>query len=411
MGDVIDIEDADALRGYLADSGRIDRDESVGVEVISAGVSNRTVRVEREYGERWILKQSLQRLRVPDEWRSPRRRIFREAAGLRWLSEVLPEGAVPDFVFEDRRQYLFAMTEVSRPHENWKEVLMAGRFEPKELLERAGQAAVLLAAVHRRGRSSAQASEGDEPASTTRNSRPEEETNVNSSRHEAAGRIPVLFFDRTAVETLRLDPYYRTTAERVPEAADFLEELADSTGELRQTVVHGDFSPKNLLVRPDRLVLLDHEVIHVGDPGLDVGFFLTHLLSKAHHLRERRDDFLRAVHRFWRRYVEELGGQRFEAPDAVTGEARSREENEAPSGNTDDSERSWPHLGERSVQHLAGCLLARAAGKSVLEYLDEETRSRQVDSVLALQPDLPTPVPAFADAFIDEIHRRSTSKK
>ena len=33
----------------------------------------------------------------------------------------------------------------------------------------------------------------------------------------------------------------------------------------RLTLVHGDFSPKNVLVYRGRLVLLDHEVIHWGD--------------------------------------------------------------------------------------------------------------------------------------------------
>ena len=59
--------------------------------------------------------------------------------------------------------------------------------------------------------------------------------------------------------------------------------------------MHGDYSPKNVLVHDGRLVLLDHEVIHFGDPGFDLGFSLTHLLSKAHHLPAERENFATAA--------------------------------------------------------------------------------------------------------------------
>ena len=53
-------------------------------------------------------------------------------------------------------------------------------------------------------------------------------------------------------------------------------------------LVHGDFSPKNVLVYNRQLILLDHEVLHFGDPAFDIGFSLTHFLSKALHLPQKR---------------------------------------------------------------------------------------------------------------------------
>ena len=41
--------------------------------------------------------------------------------------------------------------------------------------------------------------------------------------------------------------------------------------------------------------LLDHEVAHFGDPAFDLGFSLTHLLSKALHLEAYRPLFLAAA--------------------------------------------------------------------------------------------------------------------
>jgi aminoglycoside phosphotransferase (APT) family kinase protein len=88
-----------------------------------------------------------------------------------------------------------------------------------------------------------------------------------------------VFADRSFFESLRIEPYYRYAASRAPDADPFLRTLVEDTRREVHTLVHGDYSPKNVLVREGRLVLLDHEVAHFGDPAFDVGFSTTHLLS------------------------------------------------------------------------------------------------------------------------------------
>ena len=46
-------------------------------------------------------------------------------------------------------------------------------------------------------------------------------------------------------------------------------------------LVHGDFSPKNLLVGPRGPVILDAECAWYGDPAFDMAFVLNHLLLKG----------------------------------------------------------------------------------------------------------------------------------
>lgn len=121
------------------------------------------------------------------------------------------------------------------------------------------------------------------------------------------------------------------------------------------TVVHGDFSPKNILVYQGRLILLDHEVIHWGDPTFDLGFALTHLLSKANHLRSSRDLFLRAAANFWQSYGAEAG-----------------------------SLASGKDFESRACRQTLACLLARIDGRSPLEYLTSEERTAQKRVVLEL---------------------------
>jgi aminoglycoside phosphotransferase (APT) family kinase protein len=136
-------------------------------------------------------------------------------------------------------------------------------------------------------------------------------------------------------------------------------------------LVHGDYSPKNILIYQGRLVLLDHEVIHFGDPAFDVGFALAHLLSKAHHVRSRRAAFAGAAADFWRSYRDSLG----DFPWASD-------------------------LEPRAARHTLGCLLARVAGRSTLEYLDGEERVRQRDAAIALMEAPPTSVVELVRRFV-----------
>lgn len=313
----LDIELPDALLAYLRSTSRIAPNESPRIEILKGGVSNRTILLERQNGESWVLKQALPKLRVKVDWFSDPSRVHHEAMGLRWLGTLAPPGTITPLVFEDRNHHLLAMEAVPKPHENWKTMLLAGRLEVGHV----EQFAALLGAIHRR------AAESNDP-------------------------LREFFDDRTFFRSLRLEPYYAYAAEQVPAAREFLHDLISDTLGRRLTLVHGDYSPKNILVRNGKLVLLDHEVIHWGDPAFDIGFALTHLLSKAHHLRDVL--FVEAAMQFCRTYGEVVG----------------------PVYWNDD-------LQTMATRHSLGCMLARVSGRSPLEYLNEIERARQRDWVLA----------------------------
>ncbi len=335
----LDIEQRDQLLAYLQQTGRIGADEEPAIHNLAGGVSNRTVLVQRSSGEAWVLKQALARLRVAVDWFSSPARVHREALGLRWLAAIAPAGAIPRLVFEDRAAHLLAMEAVPEPHENWKQVLLRGGMQPAHIVA-FGQ---LLGTIHRRSQ-------------------------------ERSRELRTVFDDRSFFESLRLEPYYRYTAGQVPAAGPFLDALIADTGRQRLSLVHGDYSPKNVLIHQGRLVLLDFEVIHFGDPAFDLGFSLTHLLSKAHHLAAQRPAFAAAARQYWRVYVDTLG------PVAWGGGRAGLE--------------------ERAVRHTLACLLARVAGRSPLEYLDANARERQKRAVLDLLAAAPPSVPELVDGFV-----------
>ena len=334
--DPIDIEDPAVLRTYLGKACLLGESEPVTMAVLPGGVSSRTVLVDWPGGRSLVFKQALSKLRVAVDWFSDPARVHREALGLRWLARLAPPGSVPALALEDSREHILAMEAAPKPHENWKSMLLSGRVDD----ELVGQFGRWLGTVHR-----------------------------SSWLHR--NELATAFDDRSFFESLRVEPYYLYTASRVPAAAAFFDELIAATRASRLALVHGDFSPKNILVHAGRLMVLDYEVIHWGDPAFDVGFALTHFLSKAHHLRDRRADFGRAASNFWRTYLEIL--------------------KDVP----------WSGSVEpRAVRHTLGCLLARAHGRSPLEYLDAAARERQCDAVLALTPRPPARVDDLVDQFL-----------
>jgi 5-methylthioribose kinase len=336
----LDIEQLEALIQYLRQNNHINSAEQVNIKVLAGGVSNRTVLVEKSDGEAWVIKQALEKLRVKVDWFSSPERIRFEARGLKYLAELAPPNTTTPLVFEDFAQHLLAMQAVPQPHENWKTLLLAGQVD-NGYIEQFGR---LLGTIHR---------------------------NSYLRRVE----LSQVFEDQSFFESLRIEPYYSYTASQKPQAAKFIEKLIADTRATRLTVVHGDYSPKNILVYQGKLILLDHEVVHFGDPAFDLGFSITHLLSKAHHLAEKWQEFTKAANLYWQVYLETLG------------------------------DLPWKEqLGQRAVRHTLGCLLARVAGRSPLEYLNETEKATQARVVLELMENTPTTLPELITRFSTRLY-------
>jgi 5-methylthioribose kinase len=325
------------LAGYLADHGVTPPGSAVRVRALSGGVSNVVLLAEWEGGG-VVVKQSLARLRVAVEWLFDRSRIFVERDCLDVLAQRLP-GTAPEVVFADDAQYAFGMTVAPRGGEVWRDALRDGRFDPATT----AHAARLL------GRLQAQTA-GDA---------------------ELARR----FDDRMPLMQGRVDPFHRFVAAAHPSLAGAIGREVERLLATRSVLVHGDYSPKNLIAYPDRVLVLDCEVAHWGDPAFDPAFLLCHLLlDGCHHRDERAPANARAC---WTDFGAAGGCAHDET--AVVGEL--------------------------------GCLLlARADGKSPSPGLDETTRAavRAAGRVLLLDADR-LGVLAAIDRAADLIHDRKGS--
>lgn len=285
------------------------------VTSLGGGVSNIVLRVT-DGDIDMVIKQALPRLNVAEEWLASIDRVGIEVECLKLFERGLPPGAVPKLLYYDADNYSYGMTMLPEQFRMWKSELLEGRVR-EEIARSVGD---LLGQIHGMTWDRAQ--------------------------------IGPTFDDVKPFTQLRIDAYYRTTQSRHPEDAVYFDRAIDLALNQKETLVHGDFSPKNILVdEAGQVVLLDYEVAHFGDPAFDLGFLLNHLVLKAVHVPRARTQLQEAAMAFWDAY------QNGFAKKGVT-----------PS--TD--------LEERVVAHL-GCLqLARIDGKSPAEYIQDEREKETV---------------------------------
>jgi 5-methylthioribose kinase len=283
------------------------------VEALGGGVSAAVLRVET--AERvFVLKQSRPQLRTRDAWFSDLDRVWREEEVMRLLGPLLPPLTVPEILFSDRANYVFAMAHAPAGSRVWKAQLLAGEID----FDTGRRAGAVLGRIH---------------------------------QATAADRAAVArFADATVFVQLRVDPFYRRIQERRPEVADKVAPLIEQLRSRREALCHGDFSPKNLLVHDRGLTLVDYETAYFGDPAMDLGFCLSHLLLKA--VRRATDPrHLDLTRSFWEGYYREA------------------------------TFRPAAELEERGIAHCAVCLLARIDGTSPVDYLPEEPKREAVRQI------------------------------
>lgn len=296
----------DTLRRALPGMGLAGDGERLAGEPLTGGVASDIWRVELGDERQVCVKRALAQLRVAGEWRVSTRRNAYEVTWLELAAEIVP-GAVPRVLGHDPEEGVFAMEYFPpQSHPNWKAQLRDGTVRQATAIAVADR----LARIH----------------------------GATADRPELAGRFDggELFRD------LRLVPYLHATARVHTDLAGPLEALSDMVESHRRVLVHGDVSPKNILVGPAGPVLLDAECACISDPAFDLAFCLNHLLLKCLWVPAARRNYLAAFEGLAGHY---LAAVTWEDPAAVE---------------------------RRAARLLPGLLLARVDGTSPVEYLEDE---------------------------------------
>jgi aminoglycoside phosphotransferase (APT) family kinase protein len=324
-----------ALRAFVAGLGLAGPGAAQSWRPLSGGVSCDVWRVE--VGEGAIcVKRALARLNVADDWRAPIGRVLYEARWFETARSISPAAAPEPLAVDAERGFLATAFLPPEVYPLWKGQLLAGRVEA----ETARAVGERLGSIH-----AATAGRADIAA-----------------RFDAEG----LFF------ALRLEPYLLAAAARNPELAAAIEALAARTAGTRTALMHGDVSPKNILVGPDGPVYLDAETACWGDPAFDLAFCLNHLLLKQLVVPNARGALQDAFAAFSRAYFGQVDWE-------------PREQLEA-----------------RAASLLPALLLARIDGKSPVEYLTKPAQRAIVRAVATpLLRGQPSTLHEVADAWRD----------
>jgi aminoglycoside phosphotransferase (APT) family kinase protein len=300
-----------ALLPALQRMGLLRPNQAATFTPLTGGVSSLIVKVQTE-ADCFCVKRALPQLKVSALWEAPVKRNHDEVRWLKFAHRVAPN-AVPDILGEDEQDCVFAMTYLAaNEYPVWKQRLLDGHVQP----ETATSVATLLVALHAASAADAQL--------------------CRSFDHDD---------DFMAI---RLSPYFLHAASKHPGVADTLEALVKQTLNHKTALVHGDVSPKNILVGPNGPVLLDAECACFGDPAFDLAFVLTHLMLKCVWRPVDTASYLTSFDNLSGSY---LRGVSWESSDL---------------------------LEARTCLLLAAMLLARIDGKSPVEYLTNSTQQEFV---------------------------------
>jgi aminoglycoside phosphotransferase (APT) family kinase protein len=284
---------------FLRKHGLAAADENPPAVALAGGVSSDIWRVDLRTGPVCV-KRALPRLRVEQLWEVPVERNRYERMWIETANAIIP-GVAPRVLAADDAG-CFAMQLLDR-YPLWKAELAEGRAD-RDFAAKVGGC---LARIH---------------AAT------------------ANDKVCAAKFDTDRnFHAIRLEPYLLAAGKANPSLQKRLTELSERTASTRLTLVHGDVSPKNILIGPDGPVFLDAECAWYGDPAFDLAFCLNHLLLKGLWVPVRRKAFLQCYDVLAETY---LAGVDWEPRVAIE---------------------------QRAATLLPGLLLARVDGKSPVEYL------------------------------------------
>lgn len=249
----VELLNQDTVIEYLISKKVIKKEDNPQVEVLTGGVSNVVLAITTAT-QKLVLKQALAELAVSEKWQADQRRAIVEADAIELFNRLTPT-QVPKLIFLDPERFVLVLERVPVGSTVWKSDLLAGVINPDIGLK----LGATLASWHNYGDKNAEAK--------------------------------IKFMQDSLFEQLRIDPFYRFVAAKNPQIEVPIRKLINELEGDKTTIVHGDFSPKNIMVATnDDIYILDFEVTHVGNPVFDLAFLLAHLLCKFF----RTDDRLHA---------------------------------------------------------------------------------------------------------------------
>ena len=300
----------------LEELGLLPEDAAVTVTPLTGGVASDIAKVMVN-DTPYCVKFALAKLRVKADWFAPVERNLAEYHWLKTAADIAPQTSVRLFGHSPKHNGFVMSYLDDQTNYLLKTALLTGQSQGNE----AAETGKLLGQIHR------------------------------ASAKQSFDRTP--FQNRDDFHALRLEPYLLFTANQHNDVRDTLIEMAEQLYENDAVLVHGDVSPKNIIISDQRPILLDAECATMGDGVFDCAFFLNHLILKAIKCADYREDYMSYCLDFWNHYTPFI----------------------------DFEEKSTFEM--RLTKLLPMLMLARVDGKSPVEYLN--SAEQQMIRLLSLQ--------------------------
>ena len=298
---MFDISTQDNLQKYLVNRGLLKNDSEYSIHYCKGGVSCTVAYVVID-DKPMIIKQALEQLKTKEVWICDPNRMFIEYESNRIYYEIMPQNA-PETYFYDDENYIYGREAVPDGCLMWKDYLMKNDLN----YSHAVQAVDTLVSAH-------------------------------NFCHDNLD-VMKKFDDKDVFYNLRISPYFEFTANKYPQLKSCFEEIIKIMMESKISLIHGDYSPKNIMIVNDEIKVLDYEVACYGHPAFDLAFFSNHFILKAVLFDEFSKGYLDMLDIMVKRYFEKMTFMSKEEFEPVF------------------------------VKTLAILMLARIDGKSPVEYL------------------------------------------
>ncbi|MDG2032820.1 MAG: aminoglycoside phosphotransferase family protein [Rhodospirillales bacterium] len=278
--------------------------EPLKLTELGGGISSEIYRVDTS-SKSICVKRALPTLKSDRHWHVP---VERSEAEWNWLNvanDIIPDIAPKPLGYDDQSNLVVMAYLDPKTFRNWKDLLRTGKIDPVI----AGDVARNLVTIH----------------------------NSTTNKPDFARQ----FANDEVFYKIRLEAYFLAAGRSVPEVNNHMVQLVADTAAQKYALVHGDVSPKNILVGPEGPVFIDSECAWYGEPAFDAAFCLTHFLLKCAWQPQWKSQYLACHKAFRQTYLDHVKWQEHEEMD------------------------------RRITRLHLGMLLARVAGRSKVEYITE----------------------------------------
>ena len=244
--------------------------EKFSSKKITDGVSSDIWHIKTKKNTEFCIKRALDKLTVKEDWFAPVSRSNFEAMYFKYCKKVMPE-CFPKLLGHDNKNYILAMQWYSpKSYRVWKKKLLNSNINFMDAINI---------------------------------------SNVLIKKHKFFFHKKFYkkkFENDDTFYSIRIEPYIIFTSNKYPQYKKKFLDVAQSLVQNKKTLIHGDFSPKNILIKSNNPIILDAETACWGDPVFDLAFCNNHILLKSLLFKNLGHKFLELSYKFLNNYIKNI---------------------------------------------------------------------------------------------------------